>query len=68
MQTWPPAHDGRHGDKLPAAIVDPPPTPASAAPTQAAAPSNPHRRQTAHPALAGSFLGGFRTPALSAGG
>src|SRR3546814_9021670 len=29
-------------------------------------PSNPHRRLTAHPPPAGSFLGGFRTPASSA--
>ena len=59
--------DRRRGDKLPTAIVDPPPiTPASASPTQAAAPSNPHRRQPVRPAPAGSFLGGFRTPALSA--
>jgi hypothetical protein len=34
----------------------------------ATAPSNPHGRQTAHPTPAGSFLGGFRTPALSTAG
>jgi hypothetical protein len=43
---------GSSGDKLPTTIVDPPPTtPASASPTQTAAPSNPHRRQTTRPAL-----------------
>jgi hypothetical protein len=31
--------------------------------TTVSAPSNPHRRQTAHRLPAGSFLGGFRTPA-----
>src|SRR5205807_707336 len=46
----------------------PPTTPASASPTQADAPANPHRRQTAQSAPAGSFLGGFRKPALSAAG
>jgi hypothetical protein len=40
--------DRRRGAKLATAMVDPPPiTPASASPTQAAAPSNPHRRRTA---------------------
>ena len=34
----------------------------------AAAPSNPLRRQTASQPPAGSFLGGFRTPALSTSG
>jgi hypothetical protein len=39
---------GRSGDKLPTAIIDPPTTPATVpAPTQAAAPANHHRRQTA---------------------
>ena len=52
--------NGRRDDKLPTVIGDPPPvTTASASPTQATAPSNPHRRQTAHPAPRGSFLGGF---------
>ena len=61
--------DRRRGDKLATAIVDPPPTtPASASPAKAAAPSNPHRRPTAHRLPAGSFLGGFRTPALSTRG
>ena len=59
--------DRRRSDKLATAIVDPPPTtPASASPTQAAAPSNPHRRQQPARRPAGSFLGGFRTPALRA--
>ena len=50
-------------------IVNPTPTtPASASLTQAAAPSNPHRRQPPTRPPAGSFLGGFRTPALSARG
>jgi len=44
----------------------PPTTPANASPTQAAAPSNPHRRQPSTRRLAGSSLGGFRTPALGA--
>jgi hypothetical protein len=40
--------DRRRGAKLATAMVDPPPiTPDSASPTQAAAPSNPHRRKTA---------------------
>src|SRR6516162_11691178 len=41
-------------------------TPANASATQAAAPSNPHRRQPSTRRPAGSFLGGFRTPALGA--
>jgi len=54
------------GDKLATAIVGPPSTPpANAPPTQAAALSNPHRRQTPTQRPAGSFLGGFRTPALT---
>src|SRR4051812_1246844 len=40
-------------------------TPPSPAPAETAARSNPHRRQTAHQRPAGSFLGGFRTPALT---
>src|ERR1700693_3612166 len=61
--------DGRRGDKLPTAIVDPTPTtPASASPTQADAPANPQSRPPPQPAPAGSFLGGFRKPALSAAG
>src|SRR3974390_1811913 len=36
-------------------------------PAKAAAPPNPHRRPTAHRFPAGSFFGGFRTPALLAG-
>jgi hypothetical protein len=49
-------------NKILTPIVGPPPiTTAKAAPTLDAAPTNPHRRRT-HPALAGSFLGGFRTP------
>ena len=44
----------------------PPTTPANASPTQAAAPSNPHRRQPSTRRPAGSFLGGFRTPNLAA--
>src|SRR3954464_12523422 len=40
-------------------------TPPSPAPAETAAQSNPHRRQTAHQRPAGSFLGGFRTPALT---
>src|SRR5216684_297319 len=37
----------------------------AAATTQAATQPNPHRRQPAQPAPAGSFLGGFRTPAAA---
>jgi hypothetical protein len=43
-------------------------TPPSLAFAQAAARSNPHRRQTARQRPAASFLGGFRTPTLSTGG
>ena len=44
------AVEGSSGEELSAAILDPPPTkPASASLTQAAGPSNPHRRQTARP-------------------
>jgi hypothetical protein len=61
--------NGRRDDKLSTVIGDPPPvTRASASPTQATAPSNPHRRQTAHPAPRGSFLRGIRTPASRARG
>ena len=41
----------------------PPTTPANASPSQAAGPSNPHRRQPSTRRPAGCFLGGFRTPA-----
>ncbi len=59
--------DHRSSDKIATEIVIlPPNTPASASPTQAAAPSNPHNRQPPNPAARGSFLEGFRTPALSA--
>jgi hypothetical protein len=37
-------------------------------PPQAAAPSNPHKPEAVRPAPAGSFLAGFRTPALSTRG
>src|SRR5216684_7175428 len=58
--------DRRGNDQIATAIVGPTPTtPTSAAPTQAATQPNPHRRQTDHPAPAGSFLGGFRTPAAA---
>src|SRR5205814_4908621 len=61
--------DRRRDDDPGAAIVDPTPTtPASASPTQTAAPSNPHRGQSLTRPPAGSFPGGFRTPALSTGG
>ena len=60
------AADRSRGDKLATAIVGPPSTPpANAPPTQAAALSNPHRRQTPTQRPAASFLGGFRTPALT---
>jgi hypothetical protein len=50
---------------LPAAIVDPPPTPAhSESLARAAPPSNRHRRPPPAPPTAGSFPGGFRKPAL----
>jgi hypothetical protein len=50
----------RRRAKLATTIVDPPPiTLASASTTQAAAPSNPHKRQTARAAPVGSFLGVF---------
>jgi hypothetical protein len=56
----------RRRAKLATTIVDPPPiTLASASTTQAAAPSNPHKRQTARAAPVGSFLGGFRRSALN---
>src|SRR5205823_7289295 len=42
-------------------------TPPSPPLAEAAARSNPHRRQTARQRPAGSFLGGFRTPALHHG-
>ena len=48
---------GSSGDKLPTAVVDPAPRPANASPTQAAAPSNPHKRQTDRPAPAGPSWG-----------
>ena len=60
---------GRRDNDPGAAIVHPTPTtPARASPTQATAPSNPHRRQPPTRPPAGSFLRGFRTPALSARG
>ena len=42
-------------------------TPPSPALAEVAARSNPHRRQTARQRPAGSFLGGFRTPAPTTG-
>src|ERR1700687_876468 len=57
------------GNAPPAAIADPPPTPSlSASLAHAAPPSNRHRRPPPAPLTAGSFPGGFRTPALSTGG
>src|SRR5712691_1082864 len=57
--------DHRPSDKIATAIVVLPPTTAvSASPTQAAAPPNPHSGQPPTRRPAGSFLGGFRTPAL----
>src|SRR5262249_23539397 len=43
-----------------------PTTPLNASPAQAAASSNPHSHQPPTRRPAGSFLGGFRTPALRA--
>src|SRR5713226_10715312 len=58
--------DRRRNDQIATAIVGPTQTtPAGAAPTQDATQPNPHRRQAAQPAPAGSFLGGFRTPAAA---
>ena len=60
--------DGSSGEEFSTAIVDlPSNAPASATPAEVAAPSNPHRRQAARGAPAGSFPEGFRTPALSTG-
>src|SRR6516162_5527344 len=59
--------DHRSSDKIAAAVVPlPPTTPVNASPAQAAASSNPHSRQPPTRRPAGSFLGGFRTPALRA--
>lgn len=50
--------EGSSVEEPSASIVDPPPTrPASASLTDAAGPSNPHRRQTARPTPAGSLYG-----------
>ena len=58
--------DRRRRAHLAATILDPLSiTPASASPAQAAASSNSHRRQPPNRPPAGSFLGGFRTSALS---
>jgi hypothetical protein len=57
----------RPSDKITTATAALPPTsPATASPSQAAASSNPHSRQPPTRRPAGSFLGGFRTPALRA--
>src|SRR6516164_8846893 len=57
--------DHRSSDKIAAAVVPlPPTTPVNASPAQAAASSNPHSHQPPTRRPAGSFLGGFRTPAL----
>src|SRR5215470_3270885 len=60
--------DRRRDDDPSTAIADPTPiTPASASLTQAAAPSNPHRRQPPTQPPAGSFLGAFgRRPSVHA--
>ena len=54
----------RSSDKIAAAVVPlPPTTPVNPPPAQAAASSNPHSHQPPTRRPAGSFLGGFRTPA-----
>ena len=59
--------DHRSSEKIATPIVLlPPTTPVGPSPAQAAAPSNPHSRQPPTWRPAGSFLGGFRTPALRA--
>ncbi len=56
----------RRSHQIATPIFGPPPaTPASASPAQDHAQPNPHRRQAAHLAPAGSFLGGFRPPAAA---